>query len=88
MKDLCAAEFNNNYMDNKERRAVCGSLERVRTVAVLRLSAKKVYLALHEEYFWKNMRRRLGAILDCLAAFFSTNKRSVEMLEKIGMYEV
>lgn len=62
VKDVNAAEFDNGGMWNKEGRAVCENLERIVTVQQWGPSAKRLYLAVREEYLSTNMTRRSEAV--------------------------
>lgn len=48
--------------------AVRVRFERIATVALLVLSAKKMYLKVRKKYIFRKRTRRLGAGLDCYVA--------------------
>lgn len=68
MRDVHAAELDNDGMREEEERRLCGSSERLTTVPLWVFFAEKLYLEKRDNYLLENMTRRLGIVVNRFGA--------------------
>lgn len=88
MKNVQAAESDDDRRGDEEPYAVCGDSERTVSVTLWVLFAEKGDLAVRGEYFLELMTGRPGAVSNCYVARCRPSERVFEMLELIGANEI
>lgn len=85
VKNVHAAEYDNDGIEDEEERTVCENAERIATAAFWVPSAEKFYVVVRREYFLECMTWRPGSVLDCFVACCRSDERKSEMLIGMGV---